>query len=353
MTGKRELFFSLLKAGLGWGEIDLNGFPITAGEWRAVWLAAQKQTVCGYIFAGIEKLPAEMQPPKEMMMQMLTFTERIKKSNLKMQATAGEITGWFEAEGLRPTIIKGITAGALYDRPELRMPGDIDMFFPEGYEKAVPIVRSKGVEVTLNPKHDTFTYNGIHVELHHTAFRTFKSTENIDFSPILPEYGSYRGRVLNIKANALLMILHPAKHFMNEGVGLRHLCDWAMFLKRYEEYPEMEEAWKEVKRQGAERFAIEFTAIAVHYLGLKLKCPDEWIGKSKAAMRDKMMDIIIERGNFAKEAKTKNGQNLYYIKLFPYLAKTYPYWKRFFWMYTPKRIGNRLMRIIMGDTNNK
>ncbi len=346
MTGNRELFFSLLKAGLGWGEIDLKGFPITAGEWRAVWLAAQKQTVCGYIFAGIEKLPAEMQPPKEMMMQMLTFTERIKKSNLKMQATAGEITGWFEAEGLRPTIIKGITAGALYDRPELRMPGDIDMFFPEGYEKAVPIVRSKGVEVTLNPKHDTFTYNGIHVELHHTAFRTFKSTENIDFSPILPEYGSYRGRVLNIKANALLMILHPAKHFMYVGVGLRHLCDWAMFLKRYEEYPEMEEAWKEVKRQGAERFAIEFTAIAVHYLGLELKCPDKWIGKSKAAMRDKMMDMIIGQGNFGHGTRTKKRLLLYYINYFAYLGRAFPYWKGFFWKNTSKMVCHKLKLII-------
>lgn len=342
----KEPFFSLLRTGLGWGENNLEIFPISVAEWKEVWINAQKQTVCGFVFAGIEKLPAEMQPPKEIMMRMWTYTERIKKTNLKMGVVANEILEWYEAEGVEPTIIKGITAGALYNHPELRTPGDIDLFFPENYEKAVPIARSKGVEVILDDNHDVFDYKGIHVELHHRVFKTLYPVKDLDLSTIRFESNSYKGRMLNVKVNAMLMMMHPARHFMNEGIGLRQLCDWAVFLKKYEDFPEVEEAWNEVKRQGAERFAVEFTAIAVNYLGLQLKNPYKWIGKSKAGMRDRMLEIIMERGNFAHSVRVKNRLYVYYMKLFHYFARVYPYWKRFIWMSIPKRIGNRLLLIL-------
>ena len=345
----KEQFFSLLKAGLGWGDNNLNCFPLSATEWQKIWMQAQKQTVCGFIFAGIEKLPAEKQPPKEMMMQMWALTERIRKANMKMVVVAKEICGWFENEGLEPTIIKGITAGALYNNPELRMPGDIDLFFPNDYEKAVPIVKGKGIEVTLEDFHDVFTYKGVHVELHHTAFRPLLPIKNMDFSPICLESENYSGRMLNIKANAMLLMMHPARHFMKEGIGIRHLCDWAMLLKKYEECTEVEDAWNEMKRQGAERFVIEFTAIAVEYLGLQLKHKERWIGNSKPKMREKMLDIIMERGNFAHSVRAKNSLYVYYMKLFPYFGQVYPFWKKFIWKSIPKRIGNRLLLILKGN----
>ena len=342
----KEPFFSLLRTGLGWGENNLKIFPISVAEWREIWMQAQKQTVCGFVFAGIEKLPAEMQPPKEILMRMWTYTERIKKTNLKIGVVANEILGWYEAEGLEPTIIKGITSGALYNRPELRTPGDIDLFFQENYDKAVPVARSKGADVTLDDNHDVFDYKGIHVELHHRAFKTLYPVKDLDLSPIRFESESYRGGMLNVKANAMLMMIHPARHFMNEGIGLRQLCDWAMFLKKYEGCPELEEAWKEVKRQGAERFVVEFTAIAVHYLGLQLKDEEKWIGKSRESLREKMLEIIMERGNFAHSVRAKNRQYVYYIKLFHYFVLVYPFWKKFIWMSIPKRIGNRILLIL-------
>lgn len=346
----KEQFFYLLQKGLGWEGNNMDFRPMSVEEWKGIWHIAQKQTVCGIVFAGIEKLPKEMQPPKNMMIQFWSLTEQIRKANMKMVSAAKEMTEWFENEGLEPVIIKGIAAGALYPNPELRMPGDIDMFFHRDFEKAVPIVKSKGIDVTLDPNHDKFSYKGIPVELHHTAFKSLYPIENTDFSPIPFESESYSGRILNIKATAMLMLMHPAKHFMNEGIGLRQLCDWVMFLKRYEECPETVEAWNEVKRQGAERFAIEFTAIAVHYLGLELKNPEKWIGKSDTRLRDRMMEIIMERGNFAKSCRAKRSTNTfrYFYKLSIHVLSVYPYWKQHFWKNVPKRVGLRISYILKG-----
>ena len=347
----KEQFFFLLSSGLGFRNDKPTGFPLTEKQWMNIWNIALKQTVCGLIFAGIEKLDYEIQPPKKLLMQFLAYSEQIKKSNLKIRSVEEEILGWFNSEGLEPVVIKGQSVSVLYPVQNLRMPGDIDIFFHKDYDKVVPIVIKKGIDVTLDSNHDKFTYKDIPVELHHTAFKTIYPIDNIDFSPTSSYNEKYKGKMLRIKANALLLLIHPAKHFMNEGIGLRHLCDWALFLKKYEEYPEVSEAWEEVKRQGAERFAIEFTALAVKYLGVNLNNSDKWIGKSNPKLMEKMLQIIIKRGNFAIEIKKIRSKEC--IKYFLYLAKhildTYPYWESFFWIYTPKRLYSRALNILRGN----
>lgn len=354
---KTDILFFLLRKGLGMGdtgvsehESDTPVFTISDREWMDLWAMALKQAVCGIVYDGMGKLPKEMQPPRRLMLQFMAYTEGIRKANMRMRSAAEEIVGWFEEEGLEPMVIKGLTVGALYPNPELRMPGDIDLFFHRDYDRVVPIVRKKGIEVTLDSNHDKFSYKGIPIELHHTAFKTLFPIEKPDFSPVLFESEGYSGRILNLKANAMLLLMHPARHFMNEGIGLRHVCDWAMFLKRYEDRPELEEAWNEVKRQGAGRFAIEFTAIAVHYMGLELKNPEKWTGESKPELRDRMLELIIKRGNFAKDSKSYRTARYfkYLYNLLKYVFAVYPYWKQFFFKNVPRRIVYRLLLILKG-----
>ena len=41
--------------------------------------------------------------------------------------------------------------------------------------------------------------------------------------------------------HGLVMLLHVAGHLINTGIGLRHLCDWAVFAAKFsdEEFCEM------------------------------------------------------------------------------------------------------------------
>lgn len=346
-----DAFFVLLRAGL-WGTTPDPAFfvSLTEMQWRKLLALAQKQTVLGLIYAGVSRLPKELMPNQELLLRLYGFSERIRKNNAKIVAVAQEVCGWFEEAGLEPIVLKGLSVGAFYAEPDLRQPGDVDLFFHRDYEKVVAIVQRRGIPVELDANHDKFWYQGVLIELHSRPFRSLYPIANLDLSPVWQETAVGRYRVLNLKANALLLLLHPPKHFMNDGVGLRQVCDWAVFLKRYEDAPELLEVFAEMKKQGAACFVTELTALAISELGLELNHPENWLASSKEKLHRRMLQLILERGNFAKESKRKRGNQKwnYFFSLGKYIWQVYPYWPAYFWQKVPPRVFKRLKYLVQG-----
>lgn len=346
-----DAFFALLRAGL-WGTTPDPAFFVsfTGTQWRALLALAQKQAVLGLIYAGVSRLPKALMPDQQLLLRLYGFAEQIRKNNAKIVAVAQEVCGWFEEAGLEPIVLKGFSVGAFYAEPDLRQPGDIDLFFHRGYEQVVQIVQRRGIRVELNPHHDTFVYQGVLIELHSRPFYPLVSIRDLDLSPVGQQTAVGRYRVLNIKANALLLLLHPAKHFMTEGVGLRQVCDWAVFLKCYEEKTELIETFSEMRRQGAARFVTELTVLAISELGLSLKRPEIWFTPSKEKLHRRMLQLILNRGNFAQENKQKREKEVwtYFFSLGKYLWLIYPYWPACFWQKVPQRVFKRFRFIFQG-----
>ena len=346
-----DAFFALLRAGL-WGTTPDPAFFVsfTGTQWQALLALAQKQAVLGLIYAGVSRLPKELMPNQQLLLRLYGFSEQIRKSNAKIIAVAQEVCSWFEEAGLEPIVLKGFSVGAFYAEPDLRQPGDIDLFFHRDYEKVVDIVQHRGITVELNANHDKFWYQGVLIELHSQPFRSLYPIADLDLTPVWQETAVGRYRVLNFKANALLLLLHPAKHFMNEGVGLRQVCDWAVFLKRYEDAPELLEVFAEMKKQGANCFVTELTALAISELGLELNHPEIRLAPSKDKLHRRMLQLILDRGNFAKESKKERGKQIwnYFFSLGKYLWWVYPYWPAYFWLKVPQRVFKRFRFIIQG-----
>ena len=71
--------------------------------------------------------------------------------------------------------------------------------------------------------------------------------------------------------NALFLTRHAHQHFLvEEGISLRHVCDWAMFLKRYRQEFDWEEFMSICSRYGLSRFVESMTRLAEYVL-----CSDE------------------------------------------------------------------------------
>lgn len=346
-----DIFLTLLRAGL-WGTTPDPALFVNLGrkEWGALLQMAQKQAVLGLVYAGISRLPKERMPESQLLLRLYGFVEQIRKQNAHIDVVTQEICGWLEAEGLEPMVLKGRSVGAFYAEPDIRQSGDIDLFFHRDYERVVDIVQRRGIEVELDENHDKFWYQGVLIELHSRPFRPLYSIADLDLLPIWQETSEGRYRVLNIKANALLLLLHPAKHFLMEGLGLRQVCDWAVFLKRYEDMPELLEVFAEMKKQGASRFVTELTTMAILELGLELNHPEFWLVLSKEKLHMRMLQLILDQGNFAKESKMKRGKQIwsYFFSLGRYLWLVYPYWPVFFWKKVPKRVFKRFNFIIKG-----
>lgn len=345
-----DAFFALLRAGL-WGTTPDPAFFVsfTETQWQALLALAQKQAVLGLIYAGVSRLPKELMPDQQLLLRLYGFSEQIRKSNAKVIAVAQEVCSWFEEAGLEPIVLKGFSVGAFYATPDLRQPGDIDLFFHRDYEKVVDIVQHRGITVELNANHDKFWYQGVLIELHSQPFRPLYPIPDLDLSPIWQETTVGRFRVLNIKANALLLLLHPAKHFMKEGLGLRQICDWAVFLKCNTGKSEISEALEEMRRQGASRFVFSLLAILVRYLGFECNETEKYAIDD--CQMNRMIQLILNRGNFGFEGKHfRNSSDWcrYYWELWKYIWKSYSFWPAYFWQIMPQRVFKRFKFIIQG-----
>ena len=105
-------FFELLQIAIG-NRSQLSHTP-TAEEWRELYTLAQKQAMVGIAFRGVEQLPKEQRPPKQLLMQWYMVTERIKAMNTDLDRKALAVANKFLEEGFPGVVLKGQGMAQLY-----------------------------------------------------------------------------------------------------------------------------------------------------------------------------------------------------------------------------------------------
>ena len=106
------LFFKLLQVAIGCRR-ELLQIP-TPEEWGELYALAQKQTLVGIAFRGVELLPEAQRPPKPLLMQWYMATERIKAMNVDLDRKALAVANKFLREGFPGMILKGQGIAQLY-----------------------------------------------------------------------------------------------------------------------------------------------------------------------------------------------------------------------------------------------
>ena len=107
------LFFELLQVAIG-NRKELSQTP-TPEEWRELYTLAQRQTLVGIAFRGIEQLPTEQRPPKQLLLQWMMATERIKARNADLDRKALAVANKFLEEGFPGMVLKGQGISKLYE----------------------------------------------------------------------------------------------------------------------------------------------------------------------------------------------------------------------------------------------
>ena len=103
--------------------------------------------------------------------------------------------------------------------------------------------------------------------------------------------------------HGLILLLHTCHHLTGEGVGLRHLCDWAVFENSFSEKEFCDLFEEKLKKIGLWRFAQILTRVSIKYLGAGERTWTE--------VDDELVDAFIEDvlggGNFGvKDAERSN-----------------------------------------------
>lgn len=290
-----------------------------APDAEALTALAHEQTVFPALYLMLQKhFPTDPAVGKQFSRHIASYTT--------VESAHIEIGDLLQKNGIAYVVIKGVASASYYKEPILRAMGDIDILVEEhDIPKADALLQSIGYatkdDITLPKKH--FAYirgtgkRGIVCELHRGINGVLpeenRATAEKYMANILAEAQTVETEcgecfVPSDFHHGLILLLHTARHLIKEGVGLRHLCDWAFFVDRFSNDRFLEIFETPLKEIGIWRFAQLLTLCCVRYLGC---APKAWAGTADEALLEGIVCDIMAGGNFGFNDRDRYRQIKY------------------------------------------
>lgn len=311
-TAEQSLL-ELIKIGIGHGTDNFDFTALTADDWNEVIKESQLQTVQLLAFDATKKITSLI--PDDLNMQWFQLAAATISQNHRVLDAQNKLVDLLEKNNISYIILKGFASGLYYPDFEKRAYGDVDFLVaPEHIKTAESLLLNEGYskrEIAEDVCHLVFIKNGVHFELHKEIggipdgkygqiFRLFfkNATQEYNLNDN-PSFHNPKSEIL-----AVILLLHTVHHMLDQGLGLRHLCDWACFVDRTYKEP----FWKEkllplLKKTGTLKFAAAVTKTSSLYLGTA--CPD-WANKIDEELCAQIIRDIFELGNFGKKNITRS-----------------------------------------------
>lgn len=249
MQSSKKTFLTLVR--LGVGSINEESIPENV-EWEELEALALQQGLSALIVDGIEKLPDNKRPPKELLLQWIGGVMQDETRHSVQQKKASEMALLFHENLIRTYVLKGAIVAECYPKPNHRVSCDLDCFLlPENSDFDAwglgnDLIKSKGFEVSTGYYKDcSFYLPGLTVENHKylTPFRGNKKMKNLERvlqSMLHQDKGEdlFDGTWLcrpPVMVSTLFLIEHAYSHFLHEGLSWRHVLDWMMFSGKHKE----------------------------------------------------------------------------------------------------------------------
>ena len=283
---KKELF-ALIRLGLGNStpeKENLSDFiMMSAAQWAKIGEKAKMQGVLGIVLDGVERLDATPYGPtrelsKEQKLEWIGQVMQIEQGNHQQIKVMNQVADKMAVGSIKMMVFKGQVNGLLYPNPSHRSPGDIDFYLFGNYSKGNDILRQQGAKVDEGwYKHSQISYNGELLENHlffvHTreGKRSKQLQKELEDALQVKEWGTFpESKVLlpPTQWNAMFLTYHACAHFLSEGLRLKQILDWTMFLKKEQNNIDWNAFYEYCDKYHFRRFVDAMTAISVKYLGI-------------------------------------------------------------------------------------
>lgn len=287
-------------------------------DWSAILKLAEEQSVLGVALKGAQKLPPELWPPRQVLLQWIGRCNAIERQNEKVNAVLLKLIVELEERGIKPIVVKGQVIAQEYEEPLTRQSGDIDVLIVnEDWPKVRQWLKDSGFKfsATAAEKHIEIEYHGITVELHHhlNAFSSQSSMlywqKELEYQALSRQHfvsiNETAVRTLGVTETLVHLMVHTHHHLLTEGVGLRQLVDMALFVHNHFDELDLSLLRRHIVGIGHERAFNAYMALLNKYLGLpKEQIPFE-IGLQDYAYADKIMQEVWRGGNFGHKNNLK------------------------------------------------
>ncbi len=262
---------------------------LTKEDWQKLKLLSEKQSVTAIVLDGLNILLDKRNNTgialsQSMRLEWIGNALMIEQSNRQQTIVMNELAGLWKQNGCRVMVMKGQSNGTFYPHPEHRSPGDIDCYLFKDYTVGNEIARMAGAIVDESwYKHSVISYKGETFENHqffvHTrdGKRGKRLEKELEDALCVPDSCFFEQGCFKyppVQWNAMFLTYHACAHFISEGLRLKQILDWAMFLKAHQCDVDWGAYYAFCERNHLRRFTDTMTTISVKYLGIKLLVPD-------------------------------------------------------------------------------
>lgn len=302
-----DSLFALLRFALG---VPLQNdaeqlCALTQEQWQVVFELAVEQNVMAIAYDGLSAMAERVstsnltsrQADEDVWIDFVTDwganVYHQEQSFHQQWVAACRLASQLHENGLRTFVLKGPAVGACYPVPQHRQCGDLDIYVDaehdiydddstqdshqQAYDKVNELMKACGREVSYDLyKHSKFGYEGLTVENHQFCIPIRGCRKNKQLEYILESRICHGRRTMGDSCleyptsvfNLLFLTVHGLNHFLGDGISLRHVCDWGMFLKKSVSQNDWDAASGILQEYGLLRFASSMTRLAHEACGI-------------------------------------------------------------------------------------
>ena len=367
---KNQMALLMLIRSAIWGSPE----ALPDADWDVVEKYAQEQGVLWIACLGAKALKqsnCSLQTiPKERMKNWRSALYTGTFYNDQINSVQTRLIQWLAENKIRAAILKGTSCSRCYPFPEARPLGDIDVLVDRECVTTVgEYLESRGYTKSQHEHGFHVGYYGTEatVEVHYAGTNIPDSTGGRAVAEEMRHFledtqmaciGKMTFPVLSDAHQALMLLLHMERHMVDSGIGLRQLCDWAMFVNSTAGIGWKDNILELLKRCGMLVYAKVLTKTCVIFLGLDA-AKVEWCLDADDELAQAMMEDVLRGGSmgtadtegmgslFTDRVHMGDGRQTRLTGLLGRLTRLayqhFPYTQRYkillpvFWIYIPMR----------------
>lgn len=311
LTKEQKILLNLLAMGLSNNpkELWLESEELDGADWEAVLQESLVQTVPMTAFQAAKAY--ENKIPQAVFARWKNLFFQAYQTNVRVQQAQADMAELMREKGFGYIVIKGEASSAYYPSPELRALGDVDFLIDTSRQAEIENAlmaagyKRDGME---HISHRIFKKVGAHLEMHYQVPGIPVGEKGEKVRAFLKEAvacgeckqgGLAEFYAPEPKHHGLIILLHMQHHNLDDGLGLRHLCDWAAFIKATQN----EAFWTEellplMKEIGIMKYASVVTKLCATYL--RIPCP-AWAADAEETLCDGLLADVFLGGNFGRK----------------------------------------------------
>lgn len=300
---------------------------LSPGDWAALQKLSAQQGLQAVVYDALNDSAgggsAELDIPQHVAIKWMLGADSVERNYARQIEVGKSISEILSEQGIPAPVLKGLAVGIFYPHAEHRECGDIDLYSGEAHLRVDSLMAAHGAQVKEDYYvHSHILYHGVTVENHRffnpvRGNRERKALER-HFRELMKGESSYvpwtKLLVPSADFNALFLTMHAMKHFVYEGIKLRHVADWAMFLKAEQDKVDWRQFFLWTDRMHFTKFANAMTFIAVHHLGLALHV-QELLASITSSSVPKDADMILEDILRSDNSVNNRGYSLWRTRL--------------------------------------